>query len=472
MDLWVAILTPCYGRVKALVRQGADLTEADPRGETPLTFASRLASPDMVKILLKAGADPDSDPSFPLNAALENGRLVSAKALLKAGANINRVDPSTGTPLMYAVLQNHMHIVMFLLRNGADINATNADGRSALHEAASAGLLIMVVFLTIHGADLCATAPIRHNPSHYSAPFTPLAHAAHYGHFGIVTYLVERMEAKGVTAGDRGLALCTAAGSGFVDIVNLLLEHGWDKMEPPRGSPPLLFAIAKKKRATVDILLPKGADIHATLGPEEKTALHLAAAWGETRLLRNFIRQGANVDARTKIKGKTPLHVASQNRYPVYGLKAARALLNAGADIASCTNDGRNILHLAASVGNVPLLRRALRHGLDPDSKTGRGLTPLAIAAEHGQLRSIDILLRLGASTDARCDENCTPLHLAAAQGQWRAVGFLIENGAGLDLLNSRGYSPLQEARENLHNAAEIVLLQAGAAENPLPEKS
>lgn len=236
------------------------------------------------------------------------------------------------------------------------------------------------------------------------------------------------MEKKGVAECDRGLALCTAAASGHMDIINLLLEHGWEKMEPPKGSSPLLFAIASPNMqpAILELFLSRGADIQATLGPEEVTALHLTASWGDTGILRYLVRRGANVEARTKTKGKTPLQVASRNAYSPDGLKAVRALLNAGAGITSRRYDGQNILHLAASVSNVPLLRRALRYGLDPDSRTVRELTPLAIAAEHGRLRSISILLRWSASIDARCKENCTPLHIAVAQGQGQAVGLLV----------------------------------------------
>ncbi|CAI6092343.1 unnamed protein product [Clonostachys chloroleuca] len=337
MDIWTAILRPCYGRAKALIRGGADLTVVGPAGETPLTLASRSGPADMVRLFLKAEVDPDSDPGFPLNAACANGRLSSVKVLLKAGANVNRVHPSTGTPLMYAVLKHHPDIVSLLRRNGAEINATNAAGRSALHQAASLGLPLEIFFLALHGADLCATTPIPHELSHYSAPFTPLAHAAHRGHFGIVCHLVEMMEKQGVAKCDRGLALCTAAASGHMDIINLLLAHGWDKMEPPKGSSPLLFAIASPNMqpAIVELFLSRVADIQATLEPEEMTALHLTASWGDTGILRYLVRRGANVKARTKTKGKTPLHVASRNAYSSHGLKAVRALLNAGADITS-----------------------------------------------------------------------------------------------------------------------------------------
>ncbi|CAH0034679.1 unnamed protein product [Clonostachys rhizophaga] len=465
MNIWDSIRRDSQDRVRDLIKHGYDLTTVDKAGDTPLTLASRSGTEDMVRLLLEAGVDPDFGPCFPLSAACANGRLSSVKVLLEAGANVNRGHPLTGTPLINAAVKKYADIVMFLLRNGADVNATNSAWMTALHWAALLGLVNMAQCLVRHGADLIPSEYFQ-----YPDRFTPLAHAAHHDHLEMVKYLIGKMEEQGVAGSDRGLALCAAAGSGHVEIINLLLEHGWHNMELPKGSSPLLYAIAHAQPTIAELFLSRGADVQATFGREKKTALHFAALWGQVRLLRNLIRRGANFEARTKTEGETPLHVASKNRYPSYGLKLVRALLNAGADIASRRNDGRNILHLAASVGNVPLLGRALRHGIDPDSKTVRGLTPLAIAAEYGQLGSISILLRWGASIDARCNENCTPLHVAVVQGQWPAVGLLVENGSSLDLLNSRGYSPLQEAREHGHKAAETILLQAGAAENSRPE--
>ncbi|CAG9983228.1 unnamed protein product [Clonostachys byssicola] len=238
-------------------------------------------------------------------------------------------------------------------------------------------------------------------------------------------------------------------------------------MELPKGSSPLLHAIRQGHPTTIaEFFLSRGADIHATLGKDKKTALHLAASRGNVGLLRNLIRRGANLEARTKNKGETPL-LAAVRHTSSDCWKAVRVLLNAGANIESRRKDGQNILHLVASVGSIPVLRRALRHGLDPDS-----LTPLAIAAKYGELQLISILLRWGASIDARCNKNYTPLHVAAAQGPWQNVGLLVENGASLDLLNSRGYSPLQEARNHDRKAAETILLLAGAAENSRSEKA
>lgn len=45
-------------RVQALLDDGADLTAIDDEGKTPLMVAAQTQAPEIVELLLKAGADP------------------------------------------------------------------------------------------------------------------------------------------------------------------------------------------------------------------------------------------------------------------------------------------------------------------------------------------------------------------------------------------------------------------------------
>lgn len=45
-------------RVQALLDDGADLTTTDDEGKTPLMEAAKAGAPEIVELLLKAGADP------------------------------------------------------------------------------------------------------------------------------------------------------------------------------------------------------------------------------------------------------------------------------------------------------------------------------------------------------------------------------------------------------------------------------
>lgn len=76
-----------------------------------------------VSSLLKKGVNPDfeDDDKTPLNEAISNGNLAMVKALVAAGADINRADSSyfKDTPLDVADRQSNQKIAEFLEQKGA-----------------------------------------------------------------------------------------------------------------------------------------------------------------------------------------------------------------------------------------------------------------------------------------------------------------------------------------------------------------
>ncbi|MEX5716802.1 ankyrin repeat domain-containing protein [Geodermatophilus maliterrae] len=112
---------------------GAALT--DPvSGLDLLVLAAAGGAAGTLRLLLARGADPDGGA---LAAAATARRADLVRALLDAGASVDRRDPDTGrTPLHDAVSTgtggDAPEVVRVLLAAGADVNATTNDGASAL----------------------------------------------------------------------------------------------------------------------------------------------------------------------------------------------------------------------------------------------------------------------------------------------------------------------------------------------------
>ena len=59
-----------------------------------------------------------------------------AKGFLKEGVSVNfRDDDQEGTPLHWAVTNNHPKVALFLIQQGADVNAKDIEGLTSLHDA-------------------------------------------------------------------------------------------------------------------------------------------------------------------------------------------------------------------------------------------------------------------------------------------------------------------------------------------------
>jgi ankyrin repeat protein len=153
------------------------------------------------------------------------------------------------------------------------------------------------------------------------------------------------------------------------------------------------------------------------------TALHEAAANGDTALVRLLLDFGANPNARTG--GITPLHLAVQFHHHA-------------------------------------IITMLLAHGANANAALSNGQTSLHWAAIRGDCQSADSLLAYGASVNVLSQHKRTPLHWAALKGHADIVRLLLAAGADSAIHDESGRTPLDwaKAREHLET---ISLLQKGS---------
>ncbi|MEV4656664.1 ankyrin repeat domain-containing protein [Micromonospora sp. NPDC049301] len=129
-----AVLREDAAVASALLRVGADPDAADREGTTPLYQASVHGAVDLVRLLLAAGAAPDTESGHgqqgtPLCAAAAWGYADVVQELLAHGADPNlREDRGTGySPLEWARRGDHSQTADLLLAAGASSAAAAAD---------------------------------------------------------------------------------------------------------------------------------------------------------------------------------------------------------------------------------------------------------------------------------------------------------------------------------------------------------
>jgi len=90
--------------------------------ESMLTLATRKKRTAVIEVLLKAGADPNIERGGPLVLAVGTRNHQAVRALIAAGANVNRRGPGDLPPLTDACLMGDDELVGMLGRAGANLN--------------------------------------------------------------------------------------------------------------------------------------------------------------------------------------------------------------------------------------------------------------------------------------------------------------------------------------------------------------
>ena len=146
--LAIACFYDDYHRLEEMLREGGgDPDEVDGGGYSLLMLSCELGFPDVVRVLLQGGADPNVERNRPhyrftaLGMMCELGEPVYQKHVACAdllfeygGAKVIDYQKKKNgqTPLMIAAAEDNLEFVAWLLDRGAHVDLRDVDGRTAL----------------------------------------------------------------------------------------------------------------------------------------------------------------------------------------------------------------------------------------------------------------------------------------------------------------------------------------------------
>jgi ankyrin repeat protein len=194
---------------------------------------------------------------------------------------------------------------------------------------------------------------------------------------------------------------------------------------------------------------------HANIEAEDKSGwspIHFASQNGKLDIIHELSKYNANINKPTKDLGKTPLHLAIENKH----FTTVKFLLAHDADVSLTTNQKKNCLHFAAKSGCVEIIQELLTHLKKEllDYPNELGWTSLHYAALKGHLDIMVLLHRLEASMSSTTKNNQTALHLAAEHGHHTVAKFLLEKGCPPDVLTN---IPLSEVKTESKTALHLA---------------
>jgi ankyrin repeat protein len=330
-----------YEKTRLLVAAGAKVRVRTALGNTPLILAARRAGNSRtVHLLLERGANATERNEVGISPVLSgaaSGDVETVRLLLDAGAKVNdfpksnkprAADGATGfrTPLMWAAYHNNVPMVRLLLERGADPNQSTSFGNPLSH-ACWSDSFEAALLLIAHGANVDARDAL--------ADFTPLHWAA--GTESPRPQLVKLLLAHGADpnaaggepVGAFGLVPQTprliAEKRGRTAIVDALVAAG--AKDPPRATT-LQVPAPTPPRA-----LPEELDHSTVIASAEKALAALQTTAAKSR--ESFFRHASKQDCASCHQQYLPMAAVghARNRSVRFDQEAAREQIDAHAKL-------------------------------------------------------------------------------------------------------------------------------------------
>ncbi len=357
-------------KVRELLALYTDINAHIHEGKTALYIAAQGGNSTIIKMLLDAGASPNSScitaqgkTGTPLFMAIYRKHTEIVDMFISAEAFIHVSDSSGVTPLMVASYSGSLEIVEKLLACDAPVNAQNEDGWTALMFAAQEGYKEIVHVL------ICANADVN---AHSSNGLTALHLAVQESHTKVMKLLLNNgAELDRTYTNEEGMAditsLMDAVECGHKKMVTYLLEKGADiNAQNACGDTPLMLAVEQGNKEIAELLIAQGADMDMQ-DIDGVTALHTAVHQEQTEILKLLLHNEANPHSGRNEVGEgetiiaqnvTPLMDASDRGYK----EIVHTLITSGAYINEYDTRGYSALLYAAKGGYNEILLMLLKH--------------------------------------------------------------------------------------------------------------
>ncbi|XP_031216074.1 ankyrin repeat domain-containing protein 55 isoform X4 [Mastomys coucha] len=245
--------------VKLLLKMGANINTQDACGRTSLCLATYLGWLEGCVSLLRNGAKhniPDKNGRLPLHAATAEPDVRLLIVLLQQSSlgEINHQDTEGMTPLHWAAFHNRPQHTQMLLKKGADPTLVDKDFKTALHWAVQSGNRILCSIILSHQQG----PSIINYDDESGKTCVHIAAASGFGDIINDLAKVPECNLQALDVDDR-TPLHWAAAAGKAECVQSLLNLGMDSnLRDINESTPLAYALYCGHTACVQLLSREG----------------------------------------------------------------------------------------------------------------------------------------------------------------------------------------------------------------------
>ncbi|KAM7190403.1 Ankyrin repeat-containing domain protein [Rhypophila sp. PSN 637] len=405
--------------------------------------------PDLLRLLLSNGADPNAQSSAGRTTLLEasyclrnfEASVPVCSVLLENGAIVDSVDNAGWTALHMAASAGNQELTRLLLTRGADFTRRLPDGKSALFLSATHPETLKV--LLEHGADPDTQA---------NDGGTPLLWATAKTQHSSIQYLLQynaNLELEIFQDGWTALHLTVLNGS--PETFYLLAENGANLNHKSRSGECIIHTAARLDRIRSLLSFLPRIEIDK---PDDRGYTAMMERRTTFMVLKQLVHAGADVNYHNKDgNGWTPLSLAASRNE----IEKAGFLLQHGAMVNHMDRSKGTALPQACWEGSIDMAKLLIKHGADPNisdcySEVG---TALHSACEigwddegdgyrHGKEQEdlVNYLIderEMGINCKGGLFGNAINFSILYAKPPFAVADFLLAKGARVDLADNFG---------------------------------
>jgi len=418
-DYFNAISNGNYENVTYFIERGIDINLKDEYGETAIKKAIKNGYKGIVKLLLQKGANIKNEKDLifiaaekgyidivisllkyendskkrkkaldlaqkifahkQLILAIQEQNLNKVKRALQNGADINKPDLFSWTPLMNAIIKKDLQITQYLLKNGANTDSKDLNGETPLFKAIEKNDNKICEELIKFGAKV----NIKNNEGN-----TPLMIAVKNGNFETVKLLTKNNADINILNRQNKNALYLAIENNYEKIAVFLLKKGINKLNY------LETALKNDNFQLLERLL----EFEKDKIKKEKYKKILENLPLKTKL-EIKIKRNEYDEFKNLLKGRTCKQIdrllylsIKLSRYNI-----ARFLILNGAN-TNYYHDNVSLLSIASSLGDLEMVKLLVKYGADINGKGNFILGfPINIAINEGHPDIVKYLVNKGA---------------------------------------------------------------------------
>ncbi|KAL7624786.1 hypothetical protein AAE478_006358 [Parahypoxylon ruwenzoriense] len=402
--------------------------------EIKLSLWPAAGLPRILEVLLSRGADPKKAPGI-MELATSINNIDSVRVLLKAGVDPNAKKDGIYTPLCSAIRDNHTDIFELLLANGADPNVPSAEYptfKCVTHYRTQ-----YLAPLVAAGADL-------------NSPKGILETAVQCKNIEALYWLLDTGK---VSPNDKApktgaTPLTTAIRENRADLVDLLLSRGADPNIRGENWP---VCMAVRQPTILKRLLPALAEPRAFKG-----VMEMAVVANQLESIKLLLRAGVSVEDRNGgVFSPLTTAIREDRKEIVHFLLVGHPSIplkryayvddwwlsnrientqeEAGADVNSPGEHLPIVKALRRAHGaDTEIIELLLRHGADPN-KIYRGHNAFIQAIENGDANVLSVLIdRCGVDLNAKDDSGMSITEIAEHREWEEGCRILLAGKAAL----------------------------------------